>query len=70
MVDPDITNPRGSFFQASIEEAGVLKKLKPQIEVRATNIDEAESIILHEVQHSIQAIEGFARGWKSNYRHF
>ena len=41
---------------------GAFNSTKNTIEVIAPNKKEARSILLHEIQHKIQSIEGFARG--------
>jgi hypothetical protein len=38
------------------------KKDSSQITINATDVSKAQSILLHEMQHAIQEIEGFARG--------
>lgn len=38
------------------------KKDSSQITVNATDVSKAQSILLHEIQHAIQDIEGFAKG--------
>jgi len=62
MVDSDMQNPGGSLSQAVDRSAEGLFDLEPEMDVRAKDIDQAESILLHEIQHAIQNIEGFARG--------
>ena len=38
------------------------RKDSSQITVNATDVSKAQSILLHEIQHAIQDIEGFAKG--------
>lgn len=61
-------------FYPELKDLGVKIKIDPNkrgghynpndgtIEVTARNMDEAKSVLLHEVQHSIQDIEGFSFG--------
>ena len=42
------------------------KKDSSQITINATDVSKAQSILLHEMQHAIQAIEGFAKGGNVN----
>jgi len=55
MIDKNMQNPGGSFTPGLFD-------LEPQIDIRGKNIKEAKEHLIHEIQHSIQGIEGFARG--------
>lgn len=52
-IDPTVMNAGGSFRMIDGQ---------PMIDVRARTRDGARRTLLHEVQHAIQEIEGFARG--------
>lgn len=67
-IDEDLKAPSGSLNSASIgtwTAAGTEYETKHsdwEIFVKAPNMEDAKSTLLHEVQHAIQVIEGFARG--------
>lgn len=51
---------QGSYETVTINNQKQLKY--NQITVNATDVAKAQSILLHEIQHAIQGIEGFAKG--------
>jgi len=62
MIDPDMQNPRGSLHQARIAGESRANQPPSRIDVFARNKQEAKEILIHEIQHAVQEIEGFARG--------
>jgi hypothetical protein len=58
----DKENNTGSFSHVTINS----KNASSEITVKATDVAKAQSILLHEIQHAIQEIEGFARGGNVN----
>ncbi len=60
-VDPAFKEESGSFDLPRPEDAGTVADA-PRIKVMARNEREALSTLLHEIQHGIQDIEGFATG--------
>jgi hypothetical protein len=53
---------KGELTEGQDRSAEGLKDLEPEIKVYAKNMAEAKDILLHEIAHSIQSIENFARG--------
>jgi len=61
-VHPKNVSSSGSYTPGENRASEGLTDIDPEIKVFAANIKEAESVLLHEVQHAIQEIEGFAKG--------
>jgi len=56
-ISPKLDEANGSFLNEGLGDRGV-----PHIIINARNAREAEDLFLHEIQHNVQYIEGFARG--------
>ena len=54
--------PSGSFRRGEDRSGQDLFDLSPEIRIDARSLEEAESIMVHEIQHAIQSLEGFAAG--------
>lgn len=63
MIDPSWFETGGSHTPRLDRDLSLYPGL---IRIKATNIDQARNILLHEVQHAIQSIEGFATGTNLN----
>lgn len=55
-------NNSGAYTPFVDQSAQDMMDILPEIKVRATDIDNAKSVLIHEIQHAIQHIEGFAKG--------
>ena len=62
MIDSDMKNPRGEHVLGRNRSGEGLFDLEPEIKIYAKNMIEAKATLLHEIQHAIQEIEGFAKG--------
>lgn len=60
-IDPAIKDESGVLFAARPEDANTVAKAA-QINVKAGNERDALSVLLHEIQHGVQSVEGFASG--------
>jgi hypothetical protein len=63
-IHPD--NKDEGYFMKGTEGDKYTFGTSDEIEVKATSIEKAQSILTHEIQHAIQHIEGFARGGNVN----
>lgn len=63
-IHPD--NKDEGYFMKGTEGDKYTFGTSDEIAVKATSIENAQSILTHEIQHAIQHIEGFARGGNVN----
>lgn len=52
----------GEYTPFVDQSANDMMDILPEIKVRATDTNNAKSVLIHEIQHAIQDIEGFAKG--------
>ena len=60
-VDPAFKGVTGAYINARPQDEATVARAA-QINVKATSESEALSVLLHEIQHGIQDIKGFATG--------
>lgn len=63
---PELKNTQVRIGLGGEKNGGVYREQENTIEVDAKTLKDARSVLLHEVAHNIQAIEGFARGGNTN----